>query len=133
MFPLSSKGPMPGSCLAMGDVCKLPNGVPVPFPVNTALCLQATGGSTKVSVMNKPVLTIGAKIPTSMGDEPGVGGGIVSGVNKGTSKWKQSYGKVKVQGKKAVRMLHPTGQNGSSMNLPGAQLSPSQTKVFCQG
>ena len=132
MFPMTSKGAMPGSCVAPGDVCKLPNGVPVPF-VNVALCPQASATSTKVFISNKPVLNVGSKIPISMGDEPGVGGGVKSGVFKQACKWKQSYAKIKVQGKSVVRMLHTTGQNGSSSNIVGAQVAPTQTKVFCLG
>jgi hypothetical protein len=132
MFPMTSKGPMPGSCVAPADVCKLPNGVPVPF-VNVALCPQATAVAQKVLIENKPVLNVGSKIPISMGDEPGVGGGVVSGVFKNACKWKQSYAKVKVQGKSALRMLHTTGQNGSSSNIVGAQLAPTQVKVFLSG
>jgi len=132
MFPATTKA----GGLAMGtpDVCKVPAPpgppVPTPFP-NMADCTQAVGTSTKVKIVMAPVVTMGSKIPRSSGDEAGVGGGVVSGMNMGPCAPKAGVPKVKIEGNDIITQLKPTGHNGSNANMPaGMVTSPSQTKVF---
>ena len=64
------------------DVCKMPNGTPVPFPVfaqfSWAVCEVPT-----VRFEGKPATNVDARISRVVGDEPGVGGGVTSLVNMG--------------------------------------------------
>jgi hypothetical protein len=123
-----------GTCMGMPDVCKVPAPpappIPTPFP-NLAQCCLATGTTTKVLVMNMPALTQGSKIPMSQGDEAGVAGGVVSGLNMGPVSFRTSSSKVSLQGQKAVVLTAMTAHNGSNANLPvGVHVAPSQTKVL---
>ncbi len=116
------------------DTCLVPAPpgppVPTPFP-NMAQCAMATGTTTKVMVMNMPALTEASKIPMSMGDEAGVGGGVVSGMNMGPVAFRTSSSKVSFEGKKAVTLTSTTAHNGSNANMPaGTHLAPSQAVVL---
>ncbi len=127
---------MAGGMLVAGppDVCKVPAPpappVPTPFP-NMAQCATALGTTTKVLVMNMPALVEESKTPMSQGDEAGVAGGVVSGMNMGPVVAKMGSSKVKFQGKGAFYVTGMTSHNGSNANAPlGNQVSPSQTKVM---
>src|SRR5271170_2736161 len=71
------------------DVCNTPSAVgPVPIPyVNIAFSKDLENGSTSVSVDGLPVALKDSDFSTSYGDEPGVAGGIISGVNMGIAKF----------------------------------------------
>ncbi len=132
MFPGSSK--MGGECFAFPDVCKTPappgSPVPVAYP-NTGMCMQATKASSKVKFMGKEVLTTKSEIPRSMGDEPGIAGGLVSNRNMDKITFKKGSAKVKAEGTPVVTLTSLTGQNGMNANMPsGNQVAPSQTKVL---
>jgi len=132
MFPATTM--MGGMCMGMPDVCKVPAPpappIPIPFP-NIAQCPMATGTTTKVFVMNMPALTEGSKIPLSSGDEAGVAGGVVSGMNMGQVVFRTSSSKVSFEGKKAVMLTGVTAHNGSNANMPaGACIAPSQAAVI---
>jgi hypothetical protein len=136
IFPASTNGG--GTCLGAPDVCKTPappppvgpGQIPVPYP-NNGMLNQATGGSTKVKIVQKQALTIKAKIPKSMGDEAGTLGGIVSGMNMGEIQFKKGSSMVKVEGSPIVHLTSVTSHNGTNANMPaGAQIAPSQTKVI---
>lgn len=130
-FPASSN--QSGMAQGLPDVCKVPAPpappVPTPFP-NIGQCMQATGGSTKVLLMNMQCLTIKAKIPMSQGDEAGVAGGVKSGVNMNQVMFKKGSAKVAAEGAAVVHLTAMTGHNGTSDNVPGQQIAPSQTKVL---
>lgn len=131
MFPASSKGG--GQCLGVPDVCKTPSPVgpvPVPYP-NTAMLMQAQNTSTKVKFVGMEAVTLKSKIPQSMGDEAGVAGGVVSGMNMGEASFKKGSSKVKVEGQPVVHLTSVSSHNGTNANMPaGAQIVPSQTKVL---
>jgi len=137
MFPASSNGG--GQCFSFPDVCKVPAPpappIPTPFP-NIAMCAQANGGTctSKVKVMNQPVLTVSSEIPRTQGDEAGVAGGVSSGTNMDKAVFKMGVSKVKFEGDPVVNLLKPTAHNGSSANAPaGVVVAPGQTKVLIVG
>jgi len=133
MFPATTKGG--GLCFAFPDVCKTPappspSPVPVPYP-NIGMLNQVTGESTKVKFVHKGVVTKKSKMNRSQGDEAGVAGGVVSGMNMGPVQYKKGSSKVKIQGQPCVHLASMTGHNGTNANMPsGAQVAPSQTKVI---
>jgi hypothetical protein len=87
-----------------------------------------------VKILNQPVVHKGTMIPQTMGDEAGVAGGVVSGMNMGPAAFKMGVPKVKVEGNDIVNHLKPTGQNGTNANVPcGTQVAPSQAKVIVMG
>ena len=133
IFPASTTAG--GNCLGAPDVCltpapPAPSPVPVPYP-NTAMLNQAKKTSTKVKFSGKKVVTVKSEIPRSMGDEPGVNKGVISGMNMGKVTFKKGSSKVKIQGQNCVHLTSVTAHNGSNANMPlGAQIAPSQTKVI---
>lgn len=133
IFPASTTGG--GNCMGMPDVCKTPapppvGQVPIPYP-NTGLLNQATNVSARVRFVNKEVVTVKSKIPTSMGDEAGTLGGLISGKNMDEVQFKMGSNTVKVEGQPCVYLTSMTSHNGSNANMPaGCQISPSQTKVI---
>jgi len=56
--------------------------LPVPNP-NTAMLNVANNTSKHANIVNKEVVTLKSKVPRTMGDEAGVNGGIMSGMNLG--------------------------------------------------
>ncbi|HHH30820.1 MAG TPA: DUF4150 domain-containing protein [Polyangiaceae bacterium] len=128
MFPVSTK--QDGTCVAFPDACLVPP-VPIPTPfVNIALCRDAAATSSRVLACNKEVVVESSIIPRSIGDEPGTGGGLLSGVNMGPARFKTYSSRVYAEGKKVVIQTSVTGQNGMSANAVGCQVSPSQTRVL---
>lgn len=136
MFPASTKGG--GQCVLPGptDVCKTPAPpapVPPPMPYpNIVDVSKASKGtcSDKVKFSNQPAVTTKTEVPMSNGDEPGVAGGLVSGVNMKTMKFTTGSSTVKIEGEQACHLTVMTAHNGSNSNCPGgAQVGPSQTKV----
>lgn len=136
MFPAATKAG--GDALAFPDTCKTPSPggpVPVPYP-NTAMLNQANGGtcSSKVKILNQPVVTKATEVPRTSGDEAGTAGGVVSGQNMGPAGFKMGVATVKVEGNDIINQMKTVGQNGTSANAPaGVLLSPSQTKVIVNG
>jgi len=132
IFAASTK--MGGMTMAFPDVCKTPTPagpVPIPYP-NIAQLTMANPGtcSTKVTIMNQPVVHQQTEIMLSSGDEAGTAGGVISGMNMGPAKPKLGSMKVQVEGQKLVYQTCMFGQNGSNANMPaGVQAAPSQTMV----
>src|SRR5947209_3238599 len=107
-----------GSCEAAPDVCLVPPlSTPTPFP-NVANCRDAEATSAKVLAGNKEVLVESSVIPMSHGDEPGVGGGVMSGVQLGPARFTTSSSKVYAGGKRVVIHTASTSHNGFSPNHP---------------
>lgn len=132
MFPASTT--MTGQCFGMPDVCLTPAPpappVPVPYP-NIGMVMQAVNVSTKVKFMNKEAVLLKSKIPRSMGDEAGVNGGVMSGMNMGEIAFKMGTSILSVEGIPVIRLLSISGHNGMNANMPaGMQVAPSQTKVL---
>jgi hypothetical protein len=88
------------------DVCLTPCGavmVPVPYPI---LCLLGSSISTVSSVRanGEPLFVLDTSaVPTVIGDEAGVGGGVKSGTHKGTMQATTSSKTVRAKGKYLVR------------------------------
>ncbi len=100
------------------DVCKTPSPAgPVPIPyVNVAMDSSLASGTKKVKVEGKMAAHEKANISTSMGDEPGTAGGLISSKFKGKLTWATSSPTVKLEGKGAVRFMDVTQHNGNSFN-----------------
>lgn len=76
------KGSSGTAASAPPDVCltPAPAGPPMPMPYpNTAMSSDLEGGTTTVKVDNKPAAIQGSTFAKSTGDEPGTGGGLMSG------------------------------------------------------
>lgn len=132
MFPASTK--QNGQCLAVPDVCLTPappaSPLPMPYP-NIGLVITATNECKKVKICQMAALNVGAEIPSSQGNEPGVNGGTVSGKNMDKVIYKQSSERVKFEGAGAVFFSAETAHNGANANMPsGKQITPSQTKIL---
>ncbi|MFC3680117.1 DUF4150 domain-containing protein [Bacterioplanoides pacificum] len=131
MFANCSVG---GNNMAMPDVCITPIGpamVPIPYP-NISMCMMAIPPTTamKVLISGGPAHNLGTKIAMSNGDQPGVGGGVVSHMIMGPTKYLMGATATMIGGKPAARLSSMTGHNGSSMNTVGATIAPSQVKVM---
>jgi len=99
-----------GMSMVFPDVCKMPNGIPVPFP-NIGKSSDTTGGSTTVKADGEMIMNKGAKYSKSSGDEPGKGGGVVSQVNTSECEFMMYSFDVMVEGKNVCRMGDPLFHN----------------------
>lgn len=91
-------------CLAP-DVCKTPAGsamVPVPYTITCKFDV-ATDTADTVRYNGDPAFTMASRLPKVQGEEPGTGGGILSGVNRGTCRPIVSSSTVKANGQFIVR------------------------------
>ena len=125
---------MGGTNNAMPDVCKTPVGpsiVPIPYP-NISMGTMAIPPTTalKVLIAGGPAHNLGTQIAMSNGDQPGVAGGIISGMIMGPTKFLMGSTATMFGGKPAARLTSMRGQNGSNMNAVGATIAPAQTKVL---
>ena len=131
MLPATTQ--MGGLCSAFPDTCNTPSGgavVPIPY-TNTSQPTLAVNTSPKVFVLGMPAVTLASQIPVSEGDEPGVAGGVTSGVFKGPTTFTKGSSNVFVVGFPWVHLTSMTKQNGVAPNNPaGAVVAPSQSKVF---
>ncbi|MEM9194159.1 MAG: PAAR-like domain-containing protein [Myxococcota bacterium] len=133
MFSIATK--MAGMAQGVPDVCKVPAPpappVPTPFPNIANLPMANPGTCTKlVKIMNMPVVTVATQVPLSSGDEAGVAGGLVSGVNMNACTFKMGSIKLYIEGNAAITQLKTSGHNGSNANQPmGMVASPSQPLV----
>jgi hypothetical protein len=123
---------MGGVDIAFPDVCKTPSPVgpiPIPYP-NLSTNMTAVPPCVKIFFSGTPahnMLTMGT---ISAGDTPGVAGGVASSMVMGPDRKMTGAFTVLLQGLPATKMTSLTGQNGLSMNAPGATLVPSQVKVL---
>ncbi|WP_437597409.1 DUF4150 domain-containing protein [Sorangium sp. So ce590] len=106
------------------DVC-LPG--PVPYP-NSALKASAISPEYTVIFVRGPAHTLATSIPISIGDNPGVLGGVVSHRFMGPSRRLVPYPKLLVRNKPAVRLGATGIQN--QINTNGTTIVPSQVKVL---
>lgn len=124
-----------GGATAVPDACKTPAppGPPIPVPyVNKAMFNQASAATCtrRVTIGNKPVVTKATEIPMSTGNEPGTGGGLMSGKNKGEARARSASACVKAEGQPVVFHGCVIAQNGKNANAPaGVHDAPSQDKV----
>ena len=120
------------------DACKTPpQGLPVAY-VNTAYSRDLQNGSVTVSADggNSCALKDSFFLP-SKGNEPGVGGGVVSGVNMGQAKFTNYSMDVKIEGRNAARLSDPMSMNGNGPNsLTSAELQKNlggeTAEILCQ-
>ena len=122
-----------GTCQGPADVCDTPTPggmVPTPY-VNIAMLPSTVGFAPHVFVVMRQAVIQSSTIPISSGDEPGVGGGVISKVILGLARPRMVSSKVYFGGGKAVYHTSGWGMNGPNANVPmGAQVMPSQTKVL---
>jgi hypothetical protein len=108
------------------DVCKTPPGsIPVPYP-NTAFSLDLANGSSTVfadggnSIAHR--LSIFSK---SIGDEPGIEGGVTSGTYMKEASWITFSADVRVEGQNACRLTDKMWHNHeNTFNCAGEQQPP---------
>jgi uncharacterized Zn-binding protein involved in type VI secretion len=101
------------------DVCLTPpQNLPVPY-VNVAFSKDLVQGSTTVTVDGEPIALKDSEFSTSTGDEPGSGGGVASGVNKGWAKFINYSTDVIVEGRNVCRLSDPMIMNGNGPNTIG--------------
>ncbi|MCF6246844.1 MAG: DUF4150 domain-containing protein [Desulfobacula sp.] len=101
----------------------------MPYP-NMAMRVMALPPTTDLKhlIMFMPSHHIGTTIPMSNGDQPGVLGGVVSGIFMGPSRSIKCSTKVLTGGMPATRLLDNTMQNLT--NACGMTMIPCQTKVI---
>lgn len=89
------------------DVCKTPTPVgtpPIPYP-NVAQSATLVSGTKRVLVDGGvPAAIQGSEFPVSVGDQPGVAGGVASGVNMNKAAWVLFSFNVMLEGKNACRL-----------------------------
>lgn len=106
------------------DVCKAPK-YPAPF-TNVAFAKQLAKGTKKVLSHNGAMIGLkGSEFSTSIGDEPGVGGGVVSGVNKHKATWLSWSPNVFAEGKPVTRLSDKMLMNkGNTVSAGGYFTGP---------
>lgn len=101
--------------------------VPVPY-VNVALHASASQASTLVSFAGMAALNLGSTVPSTLGDEPGVGGGVVSGTFKMTAYFRVGSPIVFIENLPAIRVTSLT--TGNNNNAVGAVVAPGVPHVL---
>ena len=104
-----------GMSTVFPDVCKTPappapSPVPIPYP-NIGMASDTSQGPTKVKTDGQMPMVKGSKYMKSSGDEAGVAGGVVSGVNMSECEFMMYSFDVKFEGKNACRMGDPLFHN----------------------
>jgi hypothetical protein len=124
---------MGGMDIGFPDVCKTPSPagpVPIPYP-NMSMGTTSAPPCTKVFFSGMPAHNMNTQGTVSNGDNAGVaGGGVASNMIMGPDRKLIGSFSVLLEGMPATKMTSMTGQNGASMNVPGASLVPSQIKVL---
>lgn len=95
-----------GDSVVFPDVCKTPTPggmVPVPY-TNRGYYYDTDGGPTTVVVDGCMPHTRGAVYRRTYGDEPGTGGGTLSGVNRDVAEFVNYSFDVKLEGRNACRL-----------------------------
>lgn len=103
------------------DVCLTPMGgqmVPVPYNITSKFDI-AIMVSTNVNYTGLPAFTMASRLPTVTGDEPGVGGGVKSGVNLGFCRPIQHAETYRVNGQWVVRNSDDMDMNCAGPTGPG--------------
>ena len=107
------------STATLPDVCKTPSPagpVPVPYPNVTFSNLLSKGTKTvKVDGGNMAAIK-GSEYSISIGDEPGVAGGVKSSTFKKESTWITYSFDVKMEGMNVCRLTDPAQSNMGSGN-----------------
>jgi len=90
------------------DVCKTPappapSPVPIPYP-NIGQSSNTSQGPVTVTTDGQMPMVRGAKYFRSSGDEPGIAGGVISGVNMSECEFLIYSFDVKLEGRNACRL-----------------------------
>ncbi len=107
------------------DVCKTP-APPVPVPyVNVAFSKTLAKGTVSIKVDGGQMAAIkGSEYATSIGDEPGVAGGVVSGVNLKEATWITYSSNVYMEGKNVCRLTDKMWMNHQNTVCMSGTLNP---------
>jgi hypothetical protein len=101
------------------DVCRTPT-VPVPHVIISFSRDLVKGSRTVVADGGHSIAIRGSEFATCTGDEPGVGKGVVSGTNKGKSRWLTWSPTVYVEGRNVCRLTDKMTMNtGNAASLNG--------------
>lgn len=132
MFATNSLSAM--SMMTVPDVCKTPIIVPVPIPYPN-IAESVTHIPAVFNVCFGPGLAenLMTEGTISMGDEPGVEGGIISSLFMGPDKYIMGSLKVIVGTAFAARMTSLVGMNGMPFNTIGSSLVPAQCCLILLG
>lgn len=123
---------------AAPDFCKTPGAGVVPY-VNVAFSRDLIKGSRTVRTNGVPAALKNSEFKPSYGDEPGVGGGVISGVNRGWAKFTNYSRDVFIEGRNVARLTDPMMMNGNQPNtgtpaeVQGNMLAPGgiMCRIFC--
>jgi hypothetical protein len=117
-----------GMDLAFPDVCKTPPVLaPIPYP-NMALGPTAIPNAWNILFMAMPAHNMATTTPLTLGDQPGVGMGLVSNTVMSQSRHVTGAFTVLIKGTPATRMTSITAQN--RCNMVGMRIVPSQFKIL---
>jgi len=95
------------------DVCKtpaVPSPVPIPYP-NVGVSADTLGGSVTVAVEGQMAMLKSATYVKTSGDEPGVGGGVISGTNMAEAEFMLYSFDVTFEGRGVCRVGDPMFHN----------------------
>jgi len=92
-----------GKSSVFPDICKVPPGVPVPFP-NIARSSNIADGSVTVKIEGEMGTIKDCIYDVSEGDEPGTLGGVASSTFIAQAEFTNYSSDVKIEGKNACRM-----------------------------
>lgn len=128
-----------GVSIAFPDVCKTPAPpappIPIPYP-NIAKSSDSAKTAKKVKADGKPMCVKDSNFSTSVGDEAGSIGGIISGKTKGKAEFVNFSFDVKAEGKNVPRamdlMLHNDKNTPPVPLLQGPVIAvPGSEKTDC--
>ena len=107
-----------GVSTATPDICLTP-APPVPVVyVNVAFSKDIAREARTVFADGEGIALKDTIFSTSIGDEPGTAGGVISGVNKGKAIFVNYSMDVFAEGKNVSRLTDPMMNNGNSPNTP---------------
>ena len=122
------------SMFTVPDICKTPLLVPVPLPYPnitfSILHIPAVFNLMFGFGLAENLLTEGT---ISIGDQPGVLGGLISQIFMGPDRYLLGSFKVLAGGIFAARMTSLVGMNGMPFNTVGMSLLPAQFRVILLG
>ena len=109
-----------GKSIASPDACLTPSPpVPVTY-VNVAYSSTLAQEAKTVFADGQGIALKQSCFQTSVGDEPGTAGGVVSGVNKGKAIFINYSPDVFAEGQNVPRLSDPMLNNGNTPNTPPA-------------
>ncbi|MCC6522671.1 MAG: DUF4150 domain-containing protein [Polyangiaceae bacterium] len=112
-----------GVSVAFPDVCLTPPAnLPIPY-VNVGLSKYAGATAASVFCDHQPVMKASSYFSETLGDEPGTGGGVISGRVKGKASFSNFSFDVLIEGEPTPRALDPMVHNhGSQPNAASRAL-----------